>query len=75
MYSVNDILSLLNEGEKPETIAQNFFWQEIPFVYRTHETPDPEKIIKLGIFINNFGYTIKGAGEEIHPKEIQKLLL
>ena len=24
MYSVNDILSLLNEGEKPETIAQNF---------------------------------------------------
>ena len=24
MYSVNDILSLLNEGEKPEVIAQNF---------------------------------------------------
>ena len=24
MYSVNDILSLLNKGEKPETIAQNF---------------------------------------------------
>ena len=24
MYSVNDILSLLEKGEKPETIAQNF---------------------------------------------------
>ena len=66
---IEDFMLIANE-----TIAQNFFWQEVPFVYRTHENPDPEKIIKLGIFINNFGYTIKGAGEEIHPKEIQKLL-
>ncbi len=56
-----------------ETIAQDYFWQEIPFLYRTHENPDQEKIVKLGIFINNFGYTLKG-GNETHPKEIQKLL-
>jgi len=58
-----------------ETIAENFFWQEIPFIYRTHETPDEEKIKKLAIFINNFGYSIKVGNEQIHPKEIQKLLL
>ena len=58
-----------------ETIAENFFWQEIPFVYRTHENPDEEKIRKLAIFINNFGYSIKIGQEEIHPKELQKLLI
>ena len=59
-----------------ETVAQHFYWMEMPFVYRTHETPDPEKILKLGTFINNFGYHIKvKVGEnEVHPKEIQKLL-
>lgn len=57
-----------------ETVAEDFFWRESPFVYRTHEEPDPEKIQKLGIFINNFGYTIKNNQEEIHPKELQKLI-
>lgn len=58
-----------------ETIAEDFFWQEIPFLYRTHESPDPEKIQKLAVFIQNFGYYMKnGTKEHIHPKEIQKLL-
>ncbi|MBP1755577.1 MAG: rnr [Firmicutes bacterium] len=58
-----------------ETVAEDFFWQEIPFVYRTHDNPDEEKIQKLAIFINNFGYSIKLGQEEIHPKELQKLLI
>lgn len=58
-----------------ETIAEDFFWQELPFVYRTHDNPDDEKIKKLAIFINNFGYSIKVGQEEIHPKELQKLLI
>ena len=58
-----------------ETIAEDYFWQEIPFLYRTHDNPDEEKIKRLGIFINNFGYTIKIGQEEIHPKELQKLLI
>ncbi len=58
-----------------ETIAEDFFWQEIPFVYRTHDNPDEEKIKRLAIFINNFGYSIKLGQEEIHPKELQKLLI
>ena len=58
-----------------ETVAEDFFWQEIPFVYRTHDNPDEEKIRKLAVFINNFGYSIKIGQEEIHPKEIQKLLV
>ena len=58
-----------------QTVAEEYFWQELPFVYRVHENPDSEKITQLGVFINNFGYPIKmGADESIHPKEIQKLI-
>lgn len=42
-----------------ETVAQHFYWLEMPFVYRTHDNPDPDKMEKLGLFIHNFGYYIK----------------
>lgn len=57
-----------------ETIAEDFFWQESPFLYRTHETPDGEKIARLETLISNFGYYVKAGKESIHPKEFQKLL-
>ena len=57
-----------------ETVAADYYWREIPFVYRTHEHPDSEKIAKLSAFINNFGYHLHTGTEEIHPKELQKLL-
>ncbi len=66
---IEDFMLIANE-----TIAQHFFWMEIPFVYRTHDNPDPEKIAKLSTFLHNFGYYIKTSNEEVHPKEIQKLL-
>jgi len=66
---IEDFMLIANE-----TVAQHFFWLEIPFVYRTHDNPDPEKIMKLSTFLHNFGYYIKTSGEEVHPKEIQKLL-
>jgi len=66
---IEDFMLIANE-----TVAEDHFWQEIPFVYRTHESPDPEKIQKLATFIYNFGLTIKNTNEEIHPKEIQSLL-
>lgn len=66
---IEDFMLMANE-----TIAQDYFWQEIPFVYRSHDYPDSEKIQKLGIFINNFGYSIKIGQDEIHPKELQKLM-
>lgn len=58
-----------------ETVAEDYFWQEIPFVYRTHDKPDGEKISRLSMFINNFGYTLHIGTDEVHPKELQKLLM
>ncbi|MDE6893343.1 MAG: RNB domain-containing ribonuclease, partial [Lachnospiraceae bacterium] len=72
---IEDFMLLANE-----TVAEHFYWMETPFLYRTHDNPDPEKIAKLGTFIHNFGYYLKlkngggGTITEIHPKEIQKLL-
>lgn len=57
-----------------ETIAEYMYWMELPFVYRTHENPKEEKIAEFNKLIHNFGYIIKGSLEEIHPREIQKLL-
>ncbi len=57
-----------------ETVAAHFYWQEIPFIYRVHDTPDADKIQQLEILIRNFGYSFKASKESIHPKEIQKLL-
>lgn len=66
---IEDFMLIANE-----TVASDFFWREIPFVYRTHETPDEEKIHKLATLIHNFGYTIHLGNDEVHPKELQKLL-
>lgn len=57
-----------------ETVAEDYFWQSLPFLYRTHDNPDPEKMKQLGTFIHNFGYFIRLQQGEIHPKELQKLL-
>ena len=66
---IEDFMLIANE-----TVAAHFYWLEAPFVYRTHEAPDPEKIKKLALFISNFGYRLKTSAEEVHPKELQKLL-
>lgn len=66
---IEDFMLIANE-----TVAEDYFWQELPFVYRTHENPDPDRIIKLGMLVNNFGYSIHMSNDDIHPKELQKLL-
>lgn len=56
-----------------ETVAEDYYWQSVPFVFRNHECPDEEKIESLKQIIKSFGYYIKGQNE-IHPKEIQQLI-
>lgn len=65
---IEDFMLMANE-----TVAEEYFWRELPFLYRTHDTPDEEKIRQLSTFVNNFGYHIH-VRNEVRPKEIQKLL-
>ncbi|MDD4047197.1 MAG: ribonuclease R, partial [Tissierellia bacterium] len=55
-----------------ETVAEHYYWLNMPFVYRVHEDPDEEKMYEFIKFIHNFGYTLKG--NDVHPKELQQLL-
>jgi ribonuclease R len=56
-----------------ETVAQHFFWLDIPFLYRVHDDPLPEKINDLEKFLQNFDIYLKGVNDgEIHPKELQQ---
>lgn len=57
-----------------ETVAQEFYWLEAPFIYRVHEVPDMEKIDELNKFLYNFGYKIKGNKDNIHPKAFAEVL-
>ena len=66
---IEDFMLLANE-----TVAEDYYWQELPFVYRIHEAPEEGKLRALATFINNFGFSMHIGVNEIRPKEVQKLL-
>ncbi len=57
-----------------EVIAGHFHEKSVPFVYRVHESPDPEKLYYLRDFLTLFNIRIKGDLEQISPPQIQKIL-
>lgn len=57
-----------------ETVAEECCRDDMPFVYRTHENPDPEKVESLLTLLHNQGVTVQKMGQEITPKEIQTIL-
>ncbi|MFS0878936.1 ribonuclease R [Metabacillus niabensis] len=57
-----------------ETVAEHFHWMNVPFIYRIHEDPNMEKLQRFLEFITNFGYTVKGTANDIHPRALQNIL-
>lgn len=57
-----------------ETVAEHFHWMNVPFLYRIHEDPKPEKLQRFFEFVTNFGLIIKGTGSSVHPKAMQKII-
>lgn len=55
------------------TVAEQYFYMEMPFMYRVHETPDAEKMRELAVFLSNFGIRLSGC-QNIHPKAVQAVL-
>lgn len=66
---IEDFMLMANE-----TVAQEYCTEEIPFVYRTHDNPDSEKVESLLTLLHNQGVKIQKAKEEITPKEIQQII-
>ncbi|PLR67273.1 ribonuclease R [Metabacillus idriensis] len=57
-----------------ETVAEHFHWMKVPFIYRIHEEPNAEKLQRFLEFVTNFGYTVKGTANTIHPRALQDIL-
>lgn len=56
-----------------EVVSEHFYWIGVPFVYRIHEDPDPEKMENLNLVLSSFGYKLKGY-REVHPKALQDII-
>lgn len=58
-----------------ETVAEDAYWAELPFVYRVHEPPSADKLTAFNEFIKNFGYSLRGKldPDTIHPKDLQRI--
>lgn len=57
-----------------ETVAEKFYWMNVPFIYRVHEDPDLDKVKELNKFLWNFGYKIHINQDKVHPTEFAKVL-
>ena len=57
-----------------ETVAEHYFWMEVPFLYRVHEEPATEDVLDVNKFLQALGYSIKGAGNTVHPKAYQSVV-
>ena len=57
-----------------ETVAQHLDDAKMPTLYRVHEEPDPVKVAQFEEFISTLGYGLSRSGEEVTPRDFQKLV-
>ena len=58
-----------------ETVAQAMTWLDVPFIYRVHEEPKDEKLTRLLLALDQFGYDMKIKNKKALPKTLQQILL
>ncbi|MCX7779791.1 MAG: ribonuclease R [Negativicutes bacterium] len=56
-----------------ETVAEHMYKLGVPFVFRVHEEPEPEKMERLDSLLHNFGQGLKQV-DEVPPMVLQKVL-
>lgn len=56
-----------------ETVAEQYFWLDVPFLYRIHEQPAEEKIQALNQILRPFGHKLRHT-DDVKPMEIKELL-
>ncbi|MEN6566759.1 MAG: ribonuclease R [Veillonellales bacterium] len=56
-----------------ETVAEHMHDLDVPFMFRVHEEPEPEKMTKLNNLLHNFGQSLAKV-EEVQPMALQKVL-
>ena len=57
-----------------QVVAEFFCKKQIPFVYRIHEAPDPDKIEAFNSFVAPFGMKLQSKSPKLKPQDIQKFM-
>lgn len=57
-----------------ETVAEHYFKEKVPFLYRIHEKPDEDRIKSFVDFLSVFGITVHGDVHNVKPKMLQNVL-
>ena len=76
MLLANRIVAKEIGGDRGERLEAKGERREAkPFVYRVHDVPDPEKLVKLGNFIRQFGFHLRTSSKRsVQNKHINSLL-
>lgn len=57
-----------------ETVANHIYQMDLPFLYRVHDTPKPEKIEEFMNLVSILGYKLHGRINDFSPLAIQNIL-
>lgn len=57
-----------------EAVARFVTTQEMAFIYRVHEPPDPTKLAAFRDFVLPFGFTLEMKGDRVEPAAMQQLI-
>ncbi len=57
-----------------ESVASMIAEKELPFVYRVHERPSPEKAQNFATFLEEAGVSVKFNADNVSPEDYRKLL-
>jgi ribonuclease R len=57
-----------------EAVAEHMANLKLPFIFRIHENPSPEKINDFQFFVLNLGFSLKGFPKKVTPTSFQELL-
>lgn len=57
-----------------ETVANHIYQMDLPFIYRVHDNPKPEKIEEFMNLVKILGYKVTGNLNDFSPKMMQRIL-
>ena len=81
--AIDVVKRIREEGEKliedfmiaaNETVATHIANMDLPFIYRVHDVPNPDKIDDFMTMVNILGYKLTGDVHNITPRSMQNIL-
>lgn len=66
---IEDFMIIANE-----TVANHFYYMDLPSLYRVHGLPDEERLMKFLGVLSNFGISLNGDIKKMKPKVVQTIV-